>query len=576
MKLIEQNPFRVLGISVNASPKDLAANKGKMRLLDIGKEVTFPLDLSGMLHPIVRTKESVAVAERDINLPHDRVRHALFWFAQPDSPMGKLAYDHLLQGMTDSAIEKFNRCPNWEAKLCLATLYLQQGQTIDALCAMEDLLEKHCNEFVQAVAGQTHSEDADALRHDYVMAIAQEVDIAAILAQASDGDLPEAMLTELRSVAVDKPMASIEKAIATAKTVDSKDAAAQLKAGRDLMNSTKDTCQQLAGLVGKNDMHYSRLADKLANQILQCSINYYNNIEGENREIIENALALGEYALTIAVGKMARDHVQHNVDILRKKKADLPPAEVEDEVTNILSALRTFVGQPDKIEHSVSLLNATKPHLQSMKRKLGATDAYYLRLSTQVAGNALHNLIEEVNEAQKPRQETQSMFGVSPSSFGYSGREFESPASRNLLLLRITKAVSDAWRCIEIIDTFDTENDFYNNRYIPNRNTLKGMHDQIVEQVRKMNSTYSKPTSNSDSGGCYIATMVYGDYNHPQVMVLRHFRDDVLQQHSWGRAFVRFYYRNSPGWVERLKDKKGVNRFIKAILDQFIKVYNHE
>ena len=77
----------------------------------------------------------------------------------------------------------------------------------------------------------------------------------------------------------------------------------------------------------------------------------------------------------------------------------------------------------------------------------------------------------------------------------------------------------------------------------------------------------------AENEGCYIATMVYGSYEHSQVMVLRRFRDDVLQQNQFGRAFVRFYYRYSPTWVEHLKDKKWINNFIRTILDTFIKIY---
>ena len=73
----------MLGIPVNAVAKDLAANKGKMRLLDIGKEVSFSLDLPGLLPPFSRTKEAVATAEHDINQPQDKVpsqnRHWAIW-----------------------------------------------------------------------------------------------------------------------------------------------------------------------------------------------------------------------------------------------------------------------------------------------------------------------------------------------------------------------------------------------------------------------------------------------------------------------------------------------------------------
>ena len=75
--------------------------------------------------------------------------------------------------------------------------------------------------------------------------------------------------------------------------------------------------------------------------------------------------------------------------------------------------------------------------------------------------------------------------------------------------------------------------------------------------------------------GCYIATMCYGDYDHPQVMVLRDFRDSVLLQHDWGQSFVRFYYRNSPNWVEHLKGKRLINTIIRKLLDKFIILYKY-
>lgn len=41
------------------------------------------------------------------------------------------------------------------------------------------------------------------------------------------------------------------------------------------------------------------------------------------------------------------------------------------------------------------------------------------------------------------------------------------------------------------------------------------------------------------SSGCYIATMAYGDYNHPQVVHLRNFRDNRLANYYIGREFIR-------------------------------------
>lgn len=578
MKLIEQNPFRILGIAVNASAKDLAANKGKMRLLDIGRDVTFPLDLPGLLPSATRTKEAVATAERGINLPQDKVKYALFWFAQPSDPLGKLAYyDHLLQGDVAKAQELFFKRSSWEAQLCLSVLELQQGQYCDALLDFYFLANEHCSELCNAVAGQTYTMDANELVQLYLRTLATEVDASTLLQEWNNDNrvLPggsEIIEFELRNMATDAPIKTIEKEIATAKSVDSKDAQAQLDAGKRLSNNTHKIRIQLQKLIGDSDPRYSRLVDKLANQILQCSINYFNNIEGENREIVENALKLGEYALKIAVGKMARDHIQHNVDILRKKKENMPPAEVESEVFAIMNALAKFVDLPDKIEHSLSLLNNTRPYLLTIKSKLGNSNSLYLKLSTQVVANALHNLIEEVNNVQKRLQLT------TPDGYSFDSRMMDLLDPPKERLMRVLRTVKEAWDCIKIMDTFDMESDFRTNRYNPNRTSLQNINSQLSQISSQLSSqynrTYSSGTSSSSSGGCYIATMVYGSYDHPQVMVLRGFRDDVLQQNPLGRAFVKFYYKYSPTWVEHLKDKKLINNFIRKILDGFIKIYN--
>ena len=56
----------------------------------------------------------------------------------------------------------------------------------------------------------------------------------------------------------------------------------------------------------------------------------------------------------------------------------------------------------------------------------------------------------------------------------------------------------------------------------------------------------SKADINNSKSGCFIATACFGDYNAPEVLVLRSFRDTQLLRNPFGKLFVEFYYATSP------------------------------
>lgn len=83
----------------------------------------------------------------------------------------------------------------------------------------------------------------------------------------------------------------------------------------------------------------------------------------------------------------------------------------------------------------------------------------------------------------------------------------------------------------------------------------------------------SKNKSKSGNGKCYIATASYGYYNAPEVLIFREFRDKYLLKNSLGKSFVRFYYKNSPYWADKLKKHLFLNKIIKKIfLDTIYKI----
>jgi len=77
-------------------------------------------------------------------------------------------------------------------------------------------------------------------------------------------------------------------------------------------------------------------------------------------------------------------------------------------------------------------------------------------------------------------------------------------------------------------------------------------------------------SSSSGGGGCFIATAAYGSYLHPQVQVLRNFRDKYLITNASGRAFVAFYYRISPPIADFISKHDTLRILVRLLLTPII------
>ena len=76
--------------------------------------------------------------------------------------------------------------------------------------------------------------------------------------------------------------------------------------------------------------------------------------------------------------------------------------------------------------------------------------------------------------------------------------------------------------------------------------------------------------NHSSSGGCYIATCVYGSYDCPEVWTLRRFRDDTLARNMFGRAFIKIYYAISPKLVKWFGHTNWFKKLWKNRLDKIV------
>lgn len=725
LKIVQNNPYRFLGVCSNAPTAVRLANSRKLNaFLKVNKEVSFPLDLTDLLPSFVRTTDGMNAANNSINLPKDQLKYALFWFIN-SSAIDKMALEYLQNGNTSKSSELFGKKETFSSLINQGVLAFINGDDGEAIQCVTKVIhdDDYRTDFVEAVCGSTFNISEEDLAHLFIDALLEEIKVSELkdlfeqYGTSSDDD------EFLQEKAIGEPIAAINSAVAQAKNIKNDDAPAQYQAGVTLMNSTKAYLQAIRSILGTSNMQYQMIADNLAKQILQCGINYYNNANEDEDEEIDKAFTLQNYALSIAVGRLTKDRCKENVDILKKKKEELPPKDAKYYDQKIKDALAVYMTQPNKISYAISLIKKVVPYLMSIKEVLGGSNTYYLRISTLIVNASLHNIIEEFNSVMN------------------DGIKLQLLLDRAGTMRTIKNVFDQAWKATLYMDKLDMESEFKRGRYNQNRSALKGQVEQVInvyqtvaldmrgekkifedcrtvsdlnnytslfpngkyasqvkDKIEKMEfdacastqdcqkfkdkyprsrydinskweecyykqcrnisnyegylrdypkgkyvsqaktnidklsyescrsvsdyrtymskfphgkyysqakmfvddeEMWSRCTS-SDSkdlykeylakfpngrhkteaeqkaSACYVATMVYGNYNHPQVVALRGFRDDTLQHSALGRAFIRFYYRNSPIWVEKMQGKETINSIIRKILDKFIILYNHE
>lgn len=94
------------------------------------------------------------------------------------------------------------------------------------------------------------------------------------------------------------------------------------------------------------------------------------------------------------------------------------------------------------------------------------------------------------------------------------------------------------------------------------------------DNIQELLSGYDKKKKKDSSGGCYVATCVYGSYDCPEVWTLRRFRDDTLDATWYGRLFIKCYYAISPTIVKWFGDTRWFKSFWKKRLDKMVQDLN--
>lgn len=466
---IINNPYRILGVYTNSPKKEQIANQAKIKaFLRVNKNMSFPLDLPGILPQIVRNQEKIDCAESELSLLSGQIKNAQFWFLH-DSAVDIIAIKRLLSGNIDHAIELWQN--KWKGSLSslqnLFVCYLIKGNYESAIlnCAIP-LYEKFSVQFINLIDEKANISKEELIKNIITVLGKEGIDMLQIV-EKSSSDLWIDLVSEST---VEPLIIKLNSLIENAKSTKGTDGKVRLNAGNELMSYSNNILKELRSILGYHNNRYKLIADKIAQEVLQCSIDYYNSTNDFESSI--KALPLCEYALSIAVGDISRQRCQQNYDIVKNIYENLPPEEVIEDIKEIEGILSRYSKKERTTKNSLNLLIETRGYLVSIKEILGKSNSYYLNISSKIGNAVLNNLIEEVNNAQKEDKPNplDSFLGRN-SHYGISHSRLYSEESIRKKAILLKSVLHNAWRTILFLDLMDKTDEF-DERFESNRKTL--------------------------------------------------------------------------------------------------------
>jgi len=294
----------------------------------------FSFPTLGNLH---RTLESVEEAESKLNLDNDKINAALFWFWNGNPITDEAAFDALKDKDIDTAIEiwrklvydseeEYNEVTKRNASAFhnLSTLYLSEyGIDEDTLQLKLSFLESDfVKGFKASVADETYKTTKKKLQLLFIENLLNEesLDLSEFLEAISDINF-SAKADFLKGF-VQKIIELIEQKIETTKNKRKSSKPNAAKAGQELFAETANDLLQLKNIIGTSDMRYTSTADKVANEILQCSIDYFNDSQEKDSssDYAETAMKLAKQAEMLAVGNLTKERIKDNISTLAEMK----------------------------------------------------------------------------------------------------------------------------------------------------------------------------------------------------------------------------------------------------------------
>ena len=335
MKSILNNPYRIAGISANASAREIQSRKGKISAYaKVGKPISSEYDFP-FLSSLQRSSTIIDKAFSDIEQNQNKIFYSLFWFLNLN-PIDNTAIQHLISGNKEKASEIWEKLSsekevnskNYSAFNNISTLYLLGDSKEDlkrGITTKIKLIEsENFKDFVHIVADETFSIDTpkqiELLIAELLTQFKDKYSTSEIMELFSNcnGTTQKYLSKKFTEEPVHKIETQIEQC--NKKRINNKSNAH--KFGTDLHSNTKGELTLLKSIVGNTNLQYKMLADNIAKEILQCSIDYFNESQEQEKSgnYLEEAMKLAKLAESVAVNDATKNKVKENISTLEGMK----------------------------------------------------------------------------------------------------------------------------------------------------------------------------------------------------------------------------------------------------------------
>ncbi len=313
MDLVLRNPFRILGLPVTASSREIAKRVSDLEMFaELGKDKTYPYDFPD-LGGIDRSMESIKDAARRIELPEMRVFHSFFWFRDGDT-VDELAFECLTNfelleadGVWTKQFEKHSGIGkvSWRINRGAFSIWmsgdLEDSGTVYFEQALQDIAFASEDLYDEAIASIPGASQVSPQRVRDLIADAL-IEIAVRSSEQVYG--PNAIrMTEHCLYFHDQTLEYIAAKITKPLTNAIQDAVDRSKAKRDEGTSIDDLRRknglskvehiiyELRDSLGESDPSFQAVANSFADEVIACAINAINS-----HKAVPTALVLAEWA----------------------------------------------------------------------------------------------------------------------------------------------------------------------------------------------------------------------------------------------------------------------------------------